>query len=121
MGAFGFSWLGKLYFSLCLFLSWGLSRYFRVFAEDSSMLPFIGIIVKIIGLLFLSSGSSNREVTVLMIIVGWNAEYIHDWSSYLTILSQAKSTNNYVANRKKVSILYSKSKTHFHLISICCR
>ncbi len=66
------------------------------------MLPLVHVIVKSIGLLFLSQCSSNREVAIMMMVVGWYADYINEWSSYLNILSQSKSTNKFVANRRKV-------------------
>lgn len=116
-GALGFPWLGKAYFTVCLSLSWTASRYFQVFAEDSSHSWFVLLTVKLLGVLFLSQSSSNLELSLILVLVGLCVEKIYDWYSFFAIVLEAShAPKNYVANRTKVSLGISTdnevAKTH---------
>lgn len=77
-GAFGFNWLGKLYFIGCMTVSWGLSSYFGWFDAESRFRPLILYSIRLLGLALLSQSASSRELSMCFVFVGCMIPYISE-------------------------------------------
>ena len=63
--------LGKIYFVSCIVGSWIVSSYFNLFSNNESRLwPVLLFGIRFLGIIFLSQSASNRELSMILILIG---------------------------------------------------
>ena len=105
---FGLPWAGKAYFSACILLSVGVSRYFALFQSDSFSWSMMHKSIKLVGLVLLGYGTSSTVLAVVLVVLGVFDDHIRHWLWLMYLSSHAisnKPTYKYLSQGKVSSYL----------------
>eukprot|EP01038_Epipyxis_sp_PR26KG_P005094 gene5094-7102_t len=112
-GIHGMSWFGKVYFGLAVACVFILKWFFTLFERESRSWHVMHWSLKIIGLLFLSNGTSSKDLSILLVTFGIFPDYILHMIRlfYMIMISYLKKpTYKYIGKKMTISEVEELSK-----------